>query len=234
MLYGDISLKSMANEIGFRNVVELEDLESIPIMDGEIIAVPFMGEHGDLAHSKTGYVVRAGQQQILFGADSDCIDNRVYENVQSALGPVQTVFLGTESVGAPLSWICGPLFPQKITHTIEQTRRYHGANATTALELLEAVGANRIYNYAMGMEPWLDHLLGLCLTQDSPQIEESNKLLETARERGLSAERLFGTCDIYLDPQEAASGHVTVEKYNSDAPESSLPAVTDAQDQFIF
>jgi L-ascorbate metabolism protein UlaG (beta-lactamase superfamily) len=205
LLYGDVSLKMMANRLGFRNVVELDALESIPIPGGEIIAIPFMGEHGDLAHSKTAYVVRAGTEQMLFAADSDCLDRRVYENVRKAIGPVETLFLGTESVGAPLSWICGPLFPKRIEHNLEQTRRYHGANARTALEMVEAIGAKRIYNYAMGMEPWLDHLLGLCLTEDSPQIEESNLLIRKARGRGLLvAERLFGGRDFGLPPENQA------------------------------
>jgi L-ascorbate metabolism protein UlaG (beta-lactamase superfamily) len=239
MLYGDISLRLMAQKLGFKQVVEMDALEAIPIPDGEIIAVPFMGEHGDLAHGKTGYVVRAGREQILFGADSDCLDRRVYEHVRQALGPIETVFLGTESVGAPLSWICGPLFPQKIAHPIEQTRRYHGANAQTALDLLESVGAKRIYNYAMGMEPWLDYLLGMCLSEASPQIHESRKLLMKARERGfLAAERLFGPCDIYLDPQDRAfsaagfeEGQDGVQRRNA----AQTPVDTnDAEEQFVF
>src|SRR5688572_31577059 len=42
-----------------------------------------LGEHADLAHGKTGYVIRLSQQKILIGADSDCLDKRIYENVRS-------------------------------------------------------------------------------------------------------------------------------------------------------
>jgi hypothetical protein len=48
ILYGDLSLKLLAKKVGFKNVVELETLESIKLSDGEIIAIPFMGEHADL------------------------------------------------------------------------------------------------------------------------------------------------------------------------------------------
>jgi L-ascorbate metabolism protein UlaG (beta-lactamase superfamily) len=199
ILYGDMSLKLMARKLGFRSVIELDPLESVGDGDVSIIGVPFLGEHGDLAHSKSGYVVRLGEQQILFGADSDCLDRQMYVNVREALGRIETVFLGTESVGAPLFWGCGPLFPIKQDRHYEQTRRYHGSNARAALEILEPVGARRIYNYAMGLEPWVEHLLGLGLTEHDPQYIESEKLIRKAHGRGLvAAERLYGKRDLYL------------------------------------
>ncbi|HEY0386433.1 MAG TPA: MBL fold metallo-hydrolase, partial [Pyrinomonadaceae bacterium] len=60
LLCGDISLKLMARKMNFRQVMELDTLESISLPEGEIVGVPFMGEHGDLAHGKMAYVVRAG------------------------------------------------------------------------------------------------------------------------------------------------------------------------------
>lgn len=207
LLYGDMSLKLMARKLGFKNVIELEPLESIEAATGSIHGVPFLGEHGDLAHSKCGYLVRLGSHQMLFGADSDCLDERIYVNVRKALGPIETVFLGTESVGAPLSWGCGPLFPRKQERHIEQTRRYHGSDAKSGLKILELVGAQRIYNYAMGMEPWIEHLLGLGLTENDPQYIESEKLVRRARGRGLlAAERLYGKCDLYLPVEPADAG----------------------------
>ena len=161
ILYGDMSLKLMAQKLGFKRVAEMDSLDSLPFPDGEIVAVPFLGEHADLAHGKAAYVVRAGRHQILFGADSNCLDVRLYKNLRQALGRIETVFLGMECVGAPLSWSCGPLFPFKPPHHIEHTRRYQGCDSKAALEILEAVGATRIYNYAMGQEPWIEFLLGL-------------------------------------------------------------------------
>jgi len=62
LLYGDVSLKLMSSKIGFKRVEEIDSLESIPLPDGEIISIPFLGEHGDLAQAKRGYVVRAGRE----------------------------------------------------------------------------------------------------------------------------------------------------------------------------
>src|SRR5262249_39081971 len=156
------------------------------------IAIPFLGEHGDLAHAKSGYVVRLGNQKMMFAADSNCLDARMYERVRDCVGRIETVFIGTESVGAPLSWTYGPLFPRKPSRHIDQSRRQRGCDSDGALDILEAVGASRIYNYGMGQEPWLTQILALGLTESSPQIRESDRLLAGARDRGfLAAERLF-------------------------------------------
>ena len=199
-LYGDTSLKLMCRKLGFSNVVELDTLESIELPGGEIIAAPFMGEHADLMHGKAAFVVRVGEEQMLFGADSDSLDPRVYENIRRTLGPIQTVFIGMECVGAPLSWSCGPLFPAPPDFDFEHTRRYKGCDATRAQEIVEAVGAGRTFVYAMGLEPWLEYLLGLALEEDSPQIQEARKYLREARRQGFAqAELLFGKAEILFD-----------------------------------
>ncbi|HZI16960.1 MAG TPA: MBL fold metallo-hydrolase [Pyrinomonadaceae bacterium] len=234
LLYGDMSLRLLTKRVGFPRVVELEALEAIGFPGGEIVAVPFLGEHGDLAHSKSAYVVRAGRQQMLVAADSDCLDRELYANVRRTLGPVETVFLGTESVGAPLSWGCGPLFPRKMQRAHEQGRRYHGSDAARGLELLETVAARRVYNYAMGLEPWVEHLLGLGLTEDAPQFIESEKLLARAAERGfLAAERLWGKTEFFLEEPDAVAALPGVERA---APPAALEAddARDADDQFVF
>lgn len=215
LLYGDISLKLMAQKLRFKNVIELDSMESIRLPEGEIIAVPFLGEHGDLAHAKTAYVVRVRDEQMLFAADSDFLESRIYEKVRKQLGSIRTVFLGTECVGAPLTWVCGSLFPKKLDYRDEQTRRFHGCDSKAAMSLLETVNAERIYNYAMGLEPWVAHLLGLALSDDSPQFKESEKLLAKARGRGmLWAERLFGKREMYIDATPATRSFVGIQGKN--------------------
>jgi L-ascorbate metabolism protein UlaG (beta-lactamase superfamily) len=207
ILYGDISLKALAHRIGFKNVIELDALENLRLPDGEIIAVPFMGEHSDLAHGKTGYVIRMGRRQLLIGADSDCLDKQVYDHVRRSIGRVDTVFLGVESVGAPLSWTYGPLLPQRPSREEEESRRQHGCDARRAIDILEALGADRLYNYGMGLEPWLEHILGLRLDENSPQWQESEKLLSQANARGfLEAERLYGKAEIILEDEDSPEG----------------------------
>src|SRR5215470_12790911 len=232
MLYGDVSLKLLAHRIGFRDVVEMDSLENLQLPDGEITAVPFLGEHADLAHGKTGYVIRSGKRTLLIGADSDCLDKQVYENVRRCVGRVDTVFLGTESVGAPLSWIYGPLLSKRPSREEEESRRQHGCDAGRAMDILEALGASRLYNYAMGLEPWLEHILGLGINENSPQWLESEKLLAQAKARGLlKAERLYAKSEIVLEDLNSAEKSfmpVTASLQNARARQVG------SEDEFVF
>jgi len=227
--YGDVSLKLLAQKAGFRNVVELDCLESIQLPEGEIVAIPFLGEHADLPHSKSAYVVRTGAQRIMFGADSDCLDERMYENVRRSLGQIHTVFLGMECVGAPLTWSCGPFFPVKPDRACNQTRRYKGSDSARGQRILAAVEAQRIYIYAMGMEPWFEHLLGLAYSEDAEQLSQSSHLLNVAREAGFkAADRLFGKREIILP--------ATDEYDDQTIPEAALSAsnTQETEDTFVF
>jgi hypothetical protein len=51
----------------------------------------------------------------------------------------------------------------------------------------------------MGQEPWLRHLLDNPLTEDSKPIIHSRRLIESCRERGKTAEFLFGQKELLLD-----------------------------------
>lgn len=200
VFYGDVSLKVMCERLGFQ-VVELDAMESIPLPGGEIIGIPFLGEHVDLPHSKSAYVVRSGEEQMLFAADSDCLDPYLYENVRRAIGPIQSVFVGMECVGAPLSWSCGPFLPERPEHSIEQSRRSKGCDSERAQLILRAVEAQRLYVYAMGREPWLEYLLGLALTENSKQVTEARRLVRLAQQQGFAESRLlFGRDEIYFTP----------------------------------
>lgn len=233
ILYGDISLKLMGQKLGFKQVVELDTCESIMLPGGEIIAIPFLGEHADIAHGKTAYVIRAGRQQILCGADSDCLDRRVYEHVRSFFGPIETVFLGLECVGAPLSWGYGALLPKRPSKSQDESRRQHGCDLRAAMEILETIGARRFYNYAMGMEPWLEYILGLGLSKDSVQWQESDRLLAKTRDRGLASERLCGSREIFLDDTASSNrAFVSVASVSSQAQDAVLDDDAEAQFQF--
>jgi L-ascorbate metabolism protein UlaG (beta-lactamase superfamily) len=233
MFYGDISLRLLSRKIGFKNVVEVDTLDSIELPDGAIVAIPFMGEHADLPHAKTAYVVRCGQSQILFAADSDCLDERTYDHIYRILGPIETVFIGMECVGAPLTWSCGSFLPAQPAFHVEQSRRYKGADSVRALRILQAVGAERLFIYAMGMEPWLEHLLGLAYSEDAVQLNEARKLLLDASEMGFcNAELLSGTREIRLSPVTRGArtrvGHTAAAAVMVEG-----PAGEDA-DEFVF
>lgn len=199
LYFADVSLKLAAENIGFKNVIEMESLSSLPLPDGEIVAIPFFGEHADLPHAKSGYVVRCGKEKILFAADSNCIEPRVYENVRKSIGDIQTVFLGMECVGAPLSWLYGALLPSKLSHAHDKTRRTKGSDSAAAMALLKAVNGQRVYIYALGSEPWLNYSMGLGLSAESPQLQEATKVLSAAQAMGLlDAQRPFGSLEIRL------------------------------------
>jgi hypothetical protein len=199
LFYTDVSLKLAAKRIGFKNVVEMDSLDSIAVPGGEIVSVPFLGEHADLAHGKSGYLIRAGSERLLFAADSNCLDKRLYEHLRRLVGDIETVFLGMECVGAPLSWLYGALVPAKLQHSLDQTRRTRGSDSKAAIDLLNAVGGKRVYIYAMGNEPWLQYGMGLGLPEGSVQIKEADKVIALARERGFEdAQRPFCKHEIYL------------------------------------
>ncbi|HEX5736375.1 MAG TPA: MBL fold metallo-hydrolase [Blastocatellia bacterium] len=199
MFYADTSLKLMAKKLGFKNVIEPEVLESIKLPDGEIIAIPFFGEHSDLAHGKSGYIIRAGKEKIMLAADSNCLDKKIYEHVRKAVGPIETVFLGMECVGAPLSWLYGALMPSKLPRNYDMTRRTKGCDSKAAHDLLEAIGGKRVYIYAMGCEPWYQYSMGLGLSEDSTQLKEASRVVAQAREEGfIDAQRPFGKFETYI------------------------------------
>jgi L-ascorbate metabolism protein UlaG (beta-lactamase superfamily) len=228
LLYGDISLKLLAKKLGFHQVMEIDTFERIDFAVGDIVAVPFFGEHADIAHGKTTYVVRLGNRRIYFGADTDCLDKASYRHVRDFLGPIETVFLGMESVGAPLSWIYGPLLPHKPGKEQEEGRRQHGCNAARALELVEALEANRVFHYAMGLEPWTEHLLGLCLTENSPQLLESERMIAASGESGMQfVQRLHGKREFFLDDRFPGSNTKIVT-----APAAS--SFFESSDDFVF
>jgi L-ascorbate metabolism protein UlaG (beta-lactamase superfamily) len=204
LFHGDVSLKLLSRKIGFKNVVEMEALDSIGLPDGEIVAIPFLGEHADLPHGKVAYVVRTGTERILFAADSDCLDERVYDHIYRILGPIHTVFIGMECVGAPLSWSCGPFLATKPDLDVDRSRRYKGADSNRATKILEAVGAERVFVYAMGLEPWLEHLLGLAYAEDALQLKEARRLLcDMSSRQFLATGLLNGPQVLHLSPRPA-------------------------------
>jgi hypothetical protein len=67
------------------------------------------------------------------------------------------------------------------------------------MQLVQALQAQRLYVYAMGLEPWYEWLLGLAYTEDAPQILEMRKIIELARNRGMQEARLLtAPCEVLL------------------------------------
>jgi L-ascorbate metabolism protein UlaG (beta-lactamase superfamily) len=188
----DPSLKLILKNIGFRNVYDIEDMESIEVEGGTITGLPFLGEHADLfIRTKSAYLVTLMGRSILCAADSNNIDPPMYKHVHDAVGDVDVVFLGMECVGAPLSWLYGPLLTKPLSRKMDQTRRFEGSNFQRGMMMIEQLNPKAVYVYAMGHEPWLSYLTSINFTSDSPQIVESNKLIEECTKRGIVSERLL-------------------------------------------
>ncbi len=189
----DPSLALMLRACGFTQVRELNEFDQIHFESGSITAIPFFGEHCDLnIRSKTAYLVRIDERTILFAADSRNLDSTVYRHVREMVGPVDTLFVGMECDGAPLSWIYGPLLTTRLAHSINQSRRAAGSDFRGAIEIVDSLGCAEVFVYAMGQEPWLQFISSIRYTDDSAPIVESNLLIAAARERGLRSERLLG------------------------------------------
>ncbi len=199
LLVGDCSLRLMSQNLGFPRVVEVDALDKLPFDGGEVVAVPFLGEHGDLAHAKTAYAIRVGQRSLLFAADSACLEPELYATLRGQLGEFEAVFMNTESQGSPLTFTIEALFPKVRDRKLEKNRRARGSTCEEGLRLLDALKPKRLYNYAMGLEPWLAFIVGPPSPLESERLAESDKLLAGARERGLSeAIRLSGPAELHF------------------------------------
>lgn len=195
----DPSLKLLLQRIGFANVIELDEIETLAAGGVAITGLPFLGEHADLdIRCKLAYLVRLGRHSLIFAADSCNIEPKVYEHVQRLVGDVDVLFLGMECDGAPLSWIYGPLITRRVQRTMDQSRRLSGSDYEKGIDIVRRFNCEQVYVYAMGQEPWLNYVMSKKYTETSSPIIESNALLADCEAHGIVAERLFGEKEILL------------------------------------
>ena len=196
----DPSMKLILQNIGFESVIELNDMDSVKWENGSITAVPFLGEHSDLnMRSKAAYVLRMGKRSLMFAADSCNIEPRLYEHIHDELGDIDTVFLGMECDGAPLTWLYGPLVTKAIEREMDRSRRLAGSNCDQAISLVQRLKCKSAFVYAMGQEPWMGYIMSLKYTDQSRPIVESDSFIRQCKEQGVSAERLFGQREFLLE-----------------------------------
>jgi len=188
----DPSLKLLLQAAGFSRVVELAELETLELDGGSVTGLPFLGEHCDLAiHSKLAHLVRLGGASLVMAADSNAIEPMLYERVREAVGPIDALFLGMESEGAPMSWTYGPLLAAPLSRKFDHARRSNGSNFERAREIVDRLAPGRVCVYAMGMEPWMGQIMVMGYTATSPQIVESDRLLAACAARGIVASRPY-------------------------------------------
>jgi L-ascorbate metabolism protein UlaG (beta-lactamase superfamily) len=196
----DPSLKLILENCGFKNVIEMSEMEEICDSGVRIRALPFLGEHGDLAIlTKMAWLVTIGCHSLLFAADSCNVDPHLYQHVHREVGDVDALFLGMECDGAPMSWLYGPLMTQKPERGMDQSRRLAGSNFEQAMNIVDLFHCREAYVYAMGQEPWLNYVMSIKYTAQSRPIIESNRLIDACLRKGIVAERLFGEKEILLE-----------------------------------
>ncbi|MBE9064901.1 thioester reductase domain-containing protein, partial [cf. Phormidesmis sp. LEGE 11477] len=195
----DPSLKLALQQIGFSNVINLDELDSISLPDGEITSIPVLGEHGDLnIAAKNAYWVKIKGRSILCAADSNNLDTALYAHIHHLLGDLDLLFLGMECEGAPYTWAYGPLLPEAVSRSQSQTRRLDGSNADRAHALVQQLNPQQVYIYAMGQEPWLTYITSINYEPDAAPIVESDRLVEMCKQDGKECDRLFGKEEITL------------------------------------
>ena len=205
----DPSLKLLFENCGFKNVIELNELEEIHAGNVRITGLPFLGEHADLdIHTKMAWLVRIGPHSMLFAADSCNIEPKLYEHLHQDVGDIDALFLGMECDGAPLSWLYGPLLTQKLDRAMDESRRLAGSNYEQGMQIVDCFHCREAYVYAMGQEPWLNYVMSIKYTDQSRPIIESNKLIRACQERGITAERLYGEKEILIEPKAAFMAQV--------------------------
>jgi L-ascorbate metabolism protein UlaG (beta-lactamase superfamily) len=188
----DFDLRSMLESVGFTNVVELADTRSVDFGPAQVTALPFLGEHADLdIRAKMVPMVRIGGRGFLFATDTSPMDPTIYELVAKEIGTVDALFIGLECVGAPMTWLYGPLLNKPISREFDEDRGLKGSFANGADRVARQVGARQVFVYALGMEPWLKHLTGCWYDPDAEQINQSRILEELSSARGVSSELLY-------------------------------------------
>lgn len=196
----DPSLKLILQTIGFHNVHELDELETLTVAGGSITSLPVLGEHGDLnIGAKSAYWLDLNGQTILCAADSNNIEPHLYDHLAAQLGALDILFIGMECDGAPYTWAYGALLTQPVPRKMAQTRRLNGSNAERAMQLIQRLNPQQVYVYAMGQEPWLTHITSIEYSATSEPILESNRLVEFCRQQGIQSERLLGCREIELN-----------------------------------
>jgi L-ascorbate metabolism protein UlaG (beta-lactamase superfamily) len=198
----DPNLKLVLKNIGFQNVIEVDEMEKIKFENIIITAVPFTGEHSDLnIRAKACFHVAINDFSFLFLADSRVIEPAVYKHVHKSIGNVDVMFLGMECDGAPLSWLYGPLLTEQLAREKDQSRRLAGSDFAKGLSLVDIFNPKEVYVYAMGQEPWLEFISSIKYTPESNPIIQSNHLVEECQKRGVISERLFGEKELFYTCQ---------------------------------
>ncbi|WKL50108.1 MBL fold metallo-hydrolase [Flavobacterium pectinovorum] len=196
----DPNLKLVFKNMGFQNVIEMDEMEEIKFDNITITAIPFTGEHSDLnVKAKACFHISIKEFSFLFVADSRVMEPMLYTHIHKIIGNIDVLFLGMECDGAPLSWLYGPLLTEDLARDKDQSRRLSGSDFTGGMNLIEIFKPKEVYVYAMGQEPWLEFISSIKYTEESNPIIQSNRLIQECHKRNILAERLFGEKELFYN-----------------------------------
>lgn len=187
----DPSMELALRSLGYRDVRSVGAFDSIAVPGGEIVSLPFTGEHADLdIYSKQTLFVRIHERRFFFLVDSDAINPALYQLVRETAGTPDAIFVGMECNGAPLSWLYGPLMTRPLSRRDDDSRRLSASNAARAWRLVSDLGSRQAFIYAMGQEPWLRYVMGAEYAPDSIQARQIREFFERCEQAGVSFEHL--------------------------------------------
>ncbi|MCK8109050.1 MBL fold metallo-hydrolase [Pseudoalteromonas sp. 2CM41L] len=195
----DPSMKLMLKELGFQSVLEVEDLEHIPVNQGHILSVPFLGEHADVnIRSKSAWLIQIQGKKVLVAADSSNLDKQLYLRLKEIIGDVDVLFIGMECTGGPLKWLYGGLLTQTISQEVNESRRFNGSDFAAASHLVDVFNPSQVYIYALGLEPWYKYFMGISYHDDDLQLVEARKLVNYCENKQRTSQLLSGYKQIIL------------------------------------
>lgn len=196
----DPSIRQMLLALDFE-VLEADDLDQFTVPGGRIVAMPFLGEHGDLhIRSKAAWYIELLGRTFFFGADSANIEPRMYERLCAGFKDFDILAVGMECVGAPYTWLYGALTTRPVAKNIKASRRLNGSDFARALPMAQMFAPRRVFVYALGAEPCYKYITGIDYHDDSRQIVESGKMIDACKAMGIEAECMFGKKTIAFEP----------------------------------
>jgi L-ascorbate metabolism protein UlaG (beta-lactamase superfamily) len=188
----DPSLKLFFNALGFKEVIEISSLESIEANDIKITSIPFLGEHGDFnIMSKTAYCLQSDGRSILCMADSNNLNECLYQKVHTLTGDIDALFISMECEGAPFSWLYGALLPEKPSRAADQSRKLSASDAEKAWKIVKTFNCKQVYLYAMGMESWLSYIMRIDYKEESIQLQEEKRFKMLCQTEEIVFEKLY-------------------------------------------
>jgi L-ascorbate metabolism protein UlaG (beta-lactamase superfamily) len=188
----DPSLKLTLEALGFRNVCTIEPFDTRECGEATITALPFLGEHADLdIRTKCAYHVSFNGWSAMAMADAANLDPVLYDHVRQTTGPIDTLFIGMECTGAPMSWVYGPLLCGAIERDKDNSRRLAGSNEKQALRIVQSTGCREAYVYALGIEPWVEFITSVSDQSGAPALQASDRFVAACTDQGIKAHRLY-------------------------------------------